>query len=148
MKKLFFFFLFLFIGIPTIQADSLKHFEVLNGKLSIPFDPKVNTYTVYLIANATNIEANYSLMDKNNEVKIEEDNEKAIYTVYNKEGKIEEYTFYKNLENTDEIPVFQEYVANDTDQTIPYLKYYVLGGCAFIILCLFKIIVIGFKKKS
>ena len=40
MKKLFF-FLLLFLSF-NVNAETIKHFEVLNGKLSIPFDSKVN----------------------------------------------------------------------------------------------------------
>ena len=143
MKKIFFFLLFLIVF--NVNAETIKHFEVLNGKLSIPFDSKVNNYTVYLVDGETNIKANYNLLDESNTVEVEEDNEKAIYKVFKNGEELEEYTFYKNLE--EEKPVFNEYAASPKQEKIKNLEFYVFGTCAFIIIILFKIIVLGFKKK-
>ncbi len=143
MKKIFF-FLFLFFTI-NVHAETIKHFEVLNGKLSIPFDSKVNDYTVYLVDGETNIKANYNLIDENNEVVIKEDNEKAIYTVFSNGEEIEQYNFYKNID--EEVPVFKEVNSKSKTEKIKNLEIYVFGSCALIIILLFKIIVLGFKKK-
>lgn len=126
----------------------MKHFEVLNGKLSIPFDSKVNDYTIYLIDGATKIEANYTLINDTYQVEIQEDEKKAIYVVMEKGEEIEKYTFYKDIKET--TPVFQETTSKtDTQQNInPNIRIYVLGVCAIIILALFKMIVLGFKKKT
>ncbi len=144
MKKIFFFFGLLIIGI-NVQAETLKNFEVLNGKLSIPFDSKLNNYTVYLVNSDENILANYTLIDEDNEVEVIEDKDKAIYQVKKDNNVLEEYTFYKIREESslvfNEIPtVKQERIAN--------LHIYVTGVCALIIIILFKIIVLGFKKKK
>ncbi len=144
MKKLFFFLLF-FLSF-NVNAETIKHFEVLNGKLSIPFDSKVNDYTVYLVDGETKIKANYNLIDEKNTVEIKEDNEKAIYTVFNNNEELEKYTFYKNIK--EDIPVFNENISPKTEeQEIKNLALYVFGTCAIIIIILFKVIVLGFKKK-
>ena len=144
MKKLFF-FLLLFLSF-NVNAETIKHFEVLNGKLSIPFDSKVNNYTVYLIDGETKIKANYNLIDEKNTVEIKEDNEKAIYTVFNNNEELEEYIFYKNIK--EDIPVFKENVSPKKEiKKIKNLGLYVFGPCVLIIIILFKIIVLGFKKK-
>ena len=144
MKKLFF-FLLLFLNF-NVNAETIKHFEVLNGKLSIPFDSKVNDYTVYLVDGETKIKANYNLIDEKNTVEIKEDNEKAIYTVFNNNEELEKYTFYKNIK--EDLPVFNENISPKTEEKeIKNLALYVFGTCGIIILILFKVIVLGFKKK-
>ena len=143
MKKIFF-FLGLLLAF-NVKAETIKHFEVLNGKLSLPFDSKVNNYTVYLVDGETTIKANYNLIDESNTVVVSEDNEKAIYTVYNNDVELEKYTFYKNLD--EEVPVFNEVVSSPKQEKIKNLEIYVFGTCALIIIILFKIIVLGFKKK-
>ena len=144
MKKLFFFLLLFFSF--NVNAETIKHFEVLNGKLSIPFDSKVNDYTVYLVEGETKIKANYNLIDEKNTVEIKEDNEKAVYTVFNNNEELEKYTFYKNI--VEDVPVFKESNNSKPEvKKIKYLEFYVFGTCAFIILILFKVIVLGFKKK-
>ena len=143
MKKIFF-FLGLLLAF-NVEAETIKHFEVLNGKLSLPFDSKVNNYTVYLVDGETTIKANYNLIDESNTVVVSEDNEKAIYTVYNNDIELEKYTFYKNLD--EEVPVFNEVVSTPKQEKIKNLEIYVFGTCALIIIILFKIIVLGFKKK-
>ena len=144
MKKLFFFLLF-FLSF-NVNAETIKHFEVLNGKLSIPFDSKVNDYTVYLVDGETKIKANYNLIDEKNTVEIKEDNEKAVYTVFNNNIELEKYTFYKNIK--EEIPVFNENINSKIEEKeIKNLALYVFGTCGIIIIILFKVIVLGFKKK-
>lgn len=149
MKKIFFFFFCFFSFLSwNVQAETMKHFEVLNGKLSIPFDSKVNDYTVYLIDGATNIEANYSLLKDTYQVDIQEDPEKTVYSIF-EEGKVlEQYTFYKDQKES--TPVFQEMSSVKSPKEVrnPHLRIYVIGGCTLIILLLFKIIVLGFKKQK
>lgn len=149
MKKIFFFFFCFFSFLSwNVQAETMKHFEVLNGKLSIPFDSKVNDYTVYLIDGATKIEANYSLLKDTYQVDIQEDPEKTVYSIF-EEGKVlEQYTFYKDQKES--TPVFQEMSSVKSPKEVrnPHLRIYVIGGCTLIILLLFKIIVLGFKKQK
>ena len=118
MKKIFF-FLGLLLAF-NVEAETIKHFEVLNGKLSLPFDSKVNNYTVYLVDGETTIKANYNLIDESNTVVVSEDNEKAIYTVYNNDVELEKYTFYKNLD--EEVPVFNEVVSTPKQEKIKNLE--------------------------
>ncbi len=145
MKKIFF-FIWLFFIMGTVNAETMKHFEVLNGKLSIPFDSKINTYTVYLIDGESQINANYILMDDALTATIDEDREKAVYKIFNGEKEVEEYVFYKIT--TEETPVFNEkIIESEPPKEIPNLPYYIIGTCLIIIIILFKIIVIGFKRK-
>ncbi len=133
----------------SVKADTMKNFEVLNGKLSIPFDPLVNYYTVYLVEGEDTIKANYSLFDSSLDVVLKEDLEKAVYEVYDGSVKKEEYTFYKNL--VDDAVVFNEVsdVSDVSDvKEIKNLPIYVISGCLVIIIILFKVIVLGFKKKA
>ena len=144
MKKLFFFLLLLITF--NVNAETIKHFELLNGKLSIPFDSKVNYYTVYLVDGETKIKANYNLIDEDNTVLIDEDNEKAVYKVFDNNVLLEEYTFYKNMK--EDTPVFNEIInPKPEEKTIKHLGLYVFGTCGLIIIILFKVIVLGFKKK-
>lgn len=144
MKKLFFFLLLLITF--NVNAETIKHFELLNGKLSIPFDSKVNYYTVYLVDGETKIKANYNLIDEDNTVLIDEDNEKAVYKVFDNNVLLEEYTFYKNMK--EDTPVFNEVInPKPEEKTIKHLGLYVFGTCGLIIIILFKVIVLGFKKK-
>ena len=130
---------------PIVYADSLKHFEVLNGKLSIPFDKTINRYTVYLAEGESTIKANYILQNEKNTVQIDENDEVAIYSVFDNDQKIEDYYFYKKL-SFDETLVFKENINSQEKEEIPNLHIYVIGVCSLIILILFKVIVIGFKK--
>ena len=144
MKELFFFLLLLITF--NVNAETIKHFELLNGKLSIPFDSKVNYYTVYLVDGETKIKANYNLIDEDNTVLIDEDNEKAVYKVFDNNVLLEEYTFYKNMK--EDTPVFNEVInPKPEEKTIKHLGLYVFGTCGLIIIILFKVIVLGFKKK-
>ena len=83
--------------------------------------------------------------DKNNESVVTDSN--TTYKITNSDGTTEEYVFY--LEKEEAEPVFQEsFMPLETEQKeIPYLSWYVGAGCFGVILILFKVIVLGFKKK-
>lgn len=155
MKKIFFFLLLLFLPV-IVSASSIKELKVLNGILSREFESTNNKYSVILNENEDQLKLEYKLKDTAAEVKIinneynEESENKAILEITNSDGTKEEYVFYLEKENTK--AVFNESnlvnTANIKKQEIPYLIWYVATGCLCIILLLFKIIVLGFKKKT
>ncbi len=155
MKKIFFFLCFFFIGVLYVSADSIQNLEVLNGTLSRKFESANNVYSVVLNENETSLKLNYELKDKdakvsflNNEY-VQNGENVATLLVTNSNGLEESYTFY--LEKEETTPVFNEsLLTNNVSEVkeIPYLKYYVALGCLLIILILFKILVIGFKKRK
>ena len=155
MKKIFFFLCFFFICVLYVSADSIQNLEVLNGTLSRKFESANNVYSVVLNENETSLKLNYELKDKdakvsflNNEY-VQNGENVATLLVTNSNGLEESYTFY--LEKEETTPVFNEsLLTNNVSEVkeIPYLKYYVGLGCLLIILILFKILVIGFKKRK
>lgn len=151
MKKIFF-FLILFFPI-FVSAGSIEDLEIENGVLSREFESNNNTYSVLLNENEDTLKLHYELKDKNASVKIEGDTykegteNKATVNILNTDGTKEIYTFY--LEKESITPVFQELtIPKETKKVILYLPYYVGGGCFLIIIFLFKIIVLGFKKRK
>ena len=106
MKYFFLFFLFFWIPINTSAKDSyLKEFEVLNGKLSIPFNEKNNIYTIYLEEEATKVEFSYTLEDPESNLEIiddqwiENENNIMILKIKSQDAlEIQTYTFYLEKE--------------------------------------------------
>lgn len=155
MKKIFFFLCFFFLKILFVKADSITNLEVLNGTLSRKFEGTNNVYSVILNDSETTLKLNYELKDKeakveflNNEYNINGENI-ATLLVTNSDGLEETYTFY--LEKEETTPVFNESLLTNNVpdiKEIPYLEYYVGTGCLVIIIILFKILIIGFKKRN
>ena len=155
MKKIFFFSLFFFfpwvVSATDINTNSITDLKVLNGILSRKFEPTNNIYSIILNNDASVLELDYVLGNTNAEV-IEEgflyrenQENKASLTVISEDGTKEVYTFY--LEKEEEEMVFLEEIEDVSDNKTknPYLIYYVGIACFFIILVLFKVIVLGFK---
>lgn len=137
-----------------VNAGTIKDLNVLNGTLSRKFEFNNNIYSIVLENDATRVLFDFTLENEEDIITIENDeykeNEENIAKIklQNKEGMIEEYTFYLEKENT--TPVFQNidiYNTLDIKKEIPHLEIYVGIGCLFIICILFKCIVLGFKKK-
>ena len=151
MKKIFF-FLILFLPI-VVNASSIKSLTVENGVLSREFESSNNYYSVMLQSDASSLEVDYELQDKDASVEVfgntyqDGGENKAVYKITNSDGTTEEYVFY--LEKEEAEPVFQEsFMPLETEQKeISYLSWYVGTGCFGVILFLFKVIVLGFKKK-
>ena len=151
MKKIFFFLCF-FVPVFT-SAASIKDLEVENGVLSREFETTNNTYSILLNDGEERVRFSYDLFDSDASVTIKGDTfidgmeNKTVMEVENTDGTTEIYTFY--LEKESVTPVFQEFpTINETKKVIPYLSYYVGIVCFLIILILFKIIVLGFKKRK
>lgn len=155
MKKIFFFLLLLFLPI-IVSASSIKELKVLNGVLSREFESTNNIYSVILNENEKQLKLEYELKDTeakvnviNNEYNEESENVTKL-EITNSDGTKEEYVFYLEKETTQAVFSESDLVttANIKQQEIPYLIWYVATGCLCIILLLFKIIVLGFKKKT
>ena len=136
-----------------VYASSIKELEVKNGVLSREFESTNNIYSVTLNEDATSLEIDYELVDEDALVEVTNNTyqsgreNKAVYKITNSDGTTEEYVFY--LEKEEATPVFNESVIplESKEKEIPHLSWYVGSGCFFIILILFKIIVLGFKKR-
>lgn len=155
MKKIFFFLFSFFSFIPLVLADSIKNLEVMNGTLSREFESTNNVYSVILDVSADSLKVTYELNDPeakvvfhNNEY-IDGGENKMEMEVENTDGTKEIYTFY--LEKEETTPVFNEAVLTNnisSQKEIPFLSWYVGIGCFIVIALLFKIIVLGFKKRK
>ena len=155
MKKIFFFLLSFFSFIPFVFADSIKNLEVVNGTLSREFESTNNVYSVILEDSADSLKVTYELNDPeakvvfhNNEY-IDDGENKMEMEIENTDGTKEIYTFY--LEKEETTPVFNETVLTNnmsSQKEIPFLSWYVGIGCFIVIALLFKIIVLGFKKRK
>ena len=155
MKKIFFFLFSFFSFIPFVFADSIKNLEVMNGTLSREFESTNNVYSVILDDSEDSLKVTYELNDPeakvvfhNNEY-IDDGENKMEMEVENTDGTKEIYTFY--LEKEETTPVFNETVLTNnmsSQKEIPFLSWYVGIGCFIVIALLFKIIVLGFKKRK
>ena len=141
MYKRFLILILLFIP-SIVNASLIKDLEVLNGTLSRDFQSTNNYYSVDLNEGSDTLLLNYTLEEGSiANIKYEED--KAILTI-SKDNITEDYVFYLN-KNEEEIPVFNENI--EETKIIPHLKEYISIGCIIIII-LFKILVLGFKKHK
>ena len=142
MYKRFLILILLFIP-SIVNASLIKDLEVLNGTLSRDFQSTNNYYSVDLNEGSDTLLLNYTLEEGSiANIKYEED--KAILTI-SKDNITEDYVFYLN-KNEEEIPVFNENI--EETKIIPHLKEYISIGCIIIIIILFKILVLGFKKHK
>ncbi len=152
MKKIFFFLIIFFPVL--VHAGTIESFTVRNGELSRKFESNNNVYSVNIFEGETRFLFDYTLENEEDEVVITGDEydpskeNKTEITVTDKFGTKEVYTFY--LEREETTPVFQTVNLDnslDVKRVIPHLEIYVGISCLIIILILFKIIVLGFKKK-
>ena len=126
-----------------VNASLIKDLEVLNGTLSRNFQSTNNYYSVDLNEGSDTLLLNYTL-EEGSIANITYKDDKAILTV-TKEDTNEDYVFYLNKKE-EEIPVFNEML--EETKIIPHLKLYIGVACILIIILLFKIIVLGFKKHK
>ena len=153
-KILFFLVSFFFFSLQT-QASSLQNLEVLNGTLSREFESTNNVYSVLLETGEETLEVKYETVDPNAIVHIYNEKfevggeNKTLIEVINQDGTKETYTFY--LEQETVTPVFDETLLTTNEiepKEIPFLSVYVGAGCFLLIVLLFKLLVLGFKKKN
>ena len=124
------------------MAESITDLEVLNGTLSIPFNKDNNLYSVTLNDNEEDLHLSYDLKDKEATVDILKEGNKTTLHVLNSDHSEENYVFYINKKE-EATPVFKEtYEEDEKPKEIPHLKLYVSLACFFIIVILFKFIVL------
>lgn len=146
MKRFFFFCLCFFLP-SIVMANSIQNVEVKNGELSRKFEPDNNVYSIFLHPSESHAILDYQLADERSSCKVLEDQDKIVLQVESIDGQQETYTFYYE-EKQESTPVFQEIKGVEPVQTkLHHLEFYVGFACFLIILCLFKLIVIGFRKK-
>ena len=153
MKKIFF-FCFLLLIPEFVFAGSIKELEVKNGTLSRKFESNNNVYSILLNEGEERPIFEYLLENEQAIAKIEfetiEQSDESITKIHVKDenGTNEVYTFY--IENESSLPVFQEIQTplRSVSSKMPHLELYVGGVCFFIVIILFKCIVLGFKKKN
>ncbi len=152
MKKLFFFISLLLLPF-SVSAGMVENLEVLNGTLSRKFESDNNIYSVVLNEGESELKLNYKLQEEaqvelmNNRY-VEGEENQVILQVTSENKEKETYTFF--LEKESVTPVFTEVNLPTTSPAVkmPHLETYVGVVCLFIIVCLFKCIVLGFKRKK
>ena len=141
MKKILF-FLFCFFWPMLTSAQSITNLQVLNGTLSMPFNKDNNLYSVTLNDNEEELKLSYDLNDKKATVNVIKEKNKTILHILNSDSSEENYVFYINKKE-EATPVFKEtYEEDEKPKEIPHLKLYVSLTCFFIIVILFKFIVL------
>ncbi len=157
MKKfVFFLFLILFPCIVNASSAYIKNFEVLNGKLSIPFQEKNNIYTIYLNEGANTLEYIYELEDENASVEILNqeyiegiENVATIKVIDEQTKETQMYTFYLEKEKTQSVSLDLTNVkALEPQKEIPYLKEITIGICSILIFFFFRLLIWNFYKKN
>ena len=146
LQKICFFFLIFFLFSFSVKADSITSIEVKNGVLSPAFDPNNNLYSIDLAEGEEFLDFSYELRDENASVTRSDEEDKTVLTIQNTDKTQEEYVFYINKEET--TPVFAPVTTSEKQPEIPFLIGYVSIGCLLIIALLFKILIIGFKKRK
>lgn len=139
MKKILFFLFVLFFPMLT-KAELIKDLKVVNGTLSLPFTPNNNLYSVTLNDDEGDAKFTYTLNTESSVVTFIKEEEKTILHV-EENGLKEDYVFYINKKEED-LPVFKEEQAPLEEKEIPHLKLYVWSCCFFIIVLLFKFLVL------
>lgn len=139
MKKILFFLFVLFFPMLT-KAELIKDLKVVNGTLSLPFTPNNNLYSVTLNDDERDAKFTYTLNTESSVVTFIKEEEKTILHV-EENGLKEDYVFYINKKEED-LPVFKEEQAPLEEKEIPHLKLYVWSCCFFIIVLLFKFLVL------
>ncbi len=162
MKSKFFLSFFLFLFFPlAVFADEvyLKNFEVINGSLSISFEPMNNIYTIYLEEEEDRVNFTYDLSKEGLQVSVlgEEyvegrQNVMTISLADENEIGHQTYTFYLEKKSSEEV------FMNDgntfgldisPEKEIPFLKLKVILICTILILVLFNYLVLRiFVKKK
>jgi len=108
----------------------------------------ITLYTNLAVEFTKDYIKDYDLSNENCSVEIEDtDNITQIHVTLDNNLK-ETYTFY--VEKEEDVPVFKEF-SNDPktiQAKLPHLEIYVGMVCLFVIVVLFKCIVLGFKKRK
>lgn len=130
----------------------LKRLTILNGELSVKFEPLNTRYTVHTDSSVEKLEIEYEI-EENDQIsifnnQINDDQNEIVITVYNDEESMSYYLEVYNTQTTlkeDNIKYLESLELNK-DETMPeYIAPTIAGVCFLIILFIF---IILFKKKK
>lgn len=130
----------------------LKNLKVLNGELSLKFDPLNTRYTVNMTTEDTKLELEYET-DENDEISIfgnslDGQDDLVVISVYNDDELMSYYLEINPLESKN-VNLEQDYFAsleiNSKKEVPKYVAPLIAGGCFLIILFFFAIL---FKKRK
>ena len=130
----------------------LKKLEILNGELSVKFDPLNTRYTVNIPMDEEELKINYEI-DKEDCISIFnnkniKDNTEVVITVYNDE-EITSYYLEVYKDKNEEANAFEDYFKSlevkTNNYTPEYIAPLIAGVCFILILFLFTVL---FKKRK
>ena len=130
----------------------LKDLKILNGELSVKFDPLNTRYTVNMTNSDTKLELEYKI-DEDDEISIfgnslDGQDDLVVISVYNDDELMSYYLEINFLESKN-VNLEQDYFASlevDSNKEIPgYVAPLIAGVCFLIILFFFAIL---FKKRK
>ena len=130
----------------------LKELEILNGDISLKFDPLNTKYTVFVNKNEPKLELKYKIEETDN-VLVEGNNlvnnyNEVMITVFNDEKSMEYYLYvYKNDKNVFEIDTsyFNKLETEANKEISSYAVPTIASTCFLIIIIVFAIL---FHKKK
>ena len=130
----------------------LKDLKILNGELSVKFDPLNTRYTVNMTNSDTKLELEYKI-DEDDEISIfgnslDGQDDLVVISVYNDDELMSYYLEINPLESKN-VNLEQDYFASlelNSKQEVPkYVAPLIAGVCFLIILFFFAIL---FKKRK
>ena len=130
----------------------LKDLKILNGELSVKFDPLNTRYTVNMTNSDTKLELEYEI-DEDDEISIfgnslDGQDDLVVISVYN-DDEIMSYYLEINFLESKNVNLEQDYFASlelNSKQEVPkYVAPLIAGVCFLIILFFFAIL---FKKRK
>lgn len=130
----------------------LKDLKILNGELSVKFDPLNTRYTVHMTNSDTKLELEYKI-DEDDEISIfgnslDGQDDLVVISVYNDDELMSYYLEINPLESKN-VNLEQDYFASlelNSKQEVPkYVAPVIAGVCFLIILFFFAIL---FKKRK
>ena len=130
----------------------LKDLKILNGELSVKFDPLNTRYTVNMTNSDTKLELEYEI-DEDDEISIfgnslDGQDDLVVISVYNDDELMSYYLEINPLESKN-VNLEQDYFASlelNSKQEVPkYVAPLIAGVCFLIILFFFAIL---FKKRK
>ena len=130
----------------------LKDLKILNGELSVKFDPLNTRYTVNMTNSDTKLELEYEI-DEDDEISIfgnslDGQDDLVVISVYNDDELMSYYLEINPLESKN-VNLEQDYFASlelNSKQEVPkYVAPVIAGVCFLIILFFFAIL---FKKRK
>ena len=124
----------------------LKRLTILNGELSVKFDPLNTRYTVHTDSSVEKLEIEYEI-EENDQIsifnnQINDDQNEIVITVYNDEESMSYYLEVYSTQTTlkeDNIKYLESLELNK-DETVPAYVAPTIAGVCFLIILFFFII--------